>query len=106
MDEQFLFTRFDNVFFEKTRLSITALLYREEKATFNRILKLTGGTDGAVYSHLQKLQKEGYIDQKKVLHAGKAITFYNLTRKGKKTFREYLSFMKSMMDPEAEEAAR
>ena len=92
-----LYTQFDNVFFEKTRLSIITIVYKEELVSFNRIKKIIGGSDGAIYTHLQKLQDSKYIDQKKEIIGSKVQTFYFLTKEGKKLFAKYLEFMSEML---------
>lgn len=92
-----LFTQFDSVFFEKTRLSIVTVLYREKMVSFNRIKNIIGGSDGAVYTHLQKLQDSGYIETKKQITGKKAETFYSLSTEGKKIFQKYISFMEKML---------
>lgn len=92
-----LFTQFDSVFFEKTRLSIVTVLYREKLVSFNRIKNIIGGSDGAIYTHLQKLQDSGYIETKKQITGKKAETFYSLSSEGKKIFQKYISFMEKML---------
>lgn len=97
MDSEPLFTQFDSVFFEKTRLSVLTMLYKEERVSFNRLKKIIGGTDGALYTHIQKLQEVGYIDQDRKITGNKVHTIYTLTTDGKKMFRKYLSFMEQFI---------
>jgi DNA-binding PadR family transcriptional regulator len=92
-----LYTQFDSVFFEKTRLSMMTMLYQEKTVSFNRFKNIIDGTDGAIYSHLQKLQEAEYITQKKKLVADKAQTFYSLTAKGTKLFQDYLKFLENII---------
>lgn len=92
-----LYTQFDNVFFEKTRLSMLTVLFKEDFVSFNRFKKVIGGSDGAIYTHLQKLQDAGYIVQKKEIADNKAQTTYRLSPKGKKEFKRYLDFLSSMV---------
>lgn len=91
MDE--LYTRFDAVFFEKTRLSIITVLYREGESSFSRVKRLFGLTDGSAYSHLKKLVETGYVEQKRRLEAERAETWYTLSTNGRRTFRDYLEFL-------------
>jgi len=93
MSSNRLYTQFDPVFFEKTRLSMLTILQNEGTVSFNRFKKLLGGTDGSVYSHIQKLIKAGYIKQKKGIVRDRIQTEYSLTGKGEKIFKEYLSFL-------------
>jgi DNA-binding transcriptional ArsR family regulator len=92
-----LYTRFDSVFFEKTRLSIMTILYRERTASFSHLKAVIGGSDGAIYAHLKKLWEAGYIHQKKRIRGDTAQTFYFLTRAGSRSYREYLSFLESLL---------
>jgi DNA-binding MarR family transcriptional regulator len=92
-----LFRRFDSVFFEKTRLSIMAVLYQEEKATFNTLKKRLGASDGAVYTHLERLVGSGYAHKKKEIAGTQVQTVYFPTQKGKSRFREYLQLIESLL---------
>ena len=97
MENKELYTQFDNVFFEKSRLSIITILYKEEKASFNRLKTILKSTDGAVYSHLQKLLKYGYIEEIKEITGNNLQTFYNLTENGKNVFKGYISFLENLV---------
>ncbi|MCD6122989.1 MAG: transcriptional regulator [Spirochaetales bacterium] len=92
-----LYTQFDPVFFEKTRLSMLTILHSEEAVSFNKFKKLLGGTDGSIYSHIQKLIKAGYIEQHKSIFKDRQQTQYSLTEKGKSTFKKYIYFLENML---------
>jgi len=92
-----LYTQFDNIFFEKTRLSMLTILVKERKVSFNRFKKLIGGTDGAIYAHLKKLREAGYISHKKVLRGDTAATIYAFTKRGRELFNEYISFLEKIL---------
>ncbi|MBN2351301.1 MAG: transcriptional regulator [Spirochaetales bacterium] len=92
-----LYIRFDGVFFEKTRLSMLTLLYKETRVTFNRFKKILGGSDGALYSHLKKLAEAGYVDSKKTISGGAVATQYSLAGKGRDAFRDYLAFLETVL---------
>jgi DNA-binding MarR family transcriptional regulator len=91
-----LYTQFDAVFFEKTRLSLMTVLYREEESSFSRLKQLFGLTDGAAYSHLRKLVEIGYVEQTRRLAGERAETWYTLSDKGRQMFRSYLDFLESI----------
>lgn len=95
MDE--LYTKFDAVFFEKTRLSLMTIIYRKEMATFNALKKAMRLTDGALYTHLEKLIAAGYVTKKKEVAGMTVRTIYMLTREGKQAFLTYLEFLKEMV---------
>jgi DNA-binding PadR family transcriptional regulator len=103
--EDRLYTRFDPVFFEKTRLSMLTLLHHEGFVSFNRFKLLLESSDGAVYGHIQKLLKAGYIRQKKEIAGDKAQTVYSLSDFGTQRFRQYLEFLEAMLKQERKASA-
>jgi DNA-binding MarR family transcriptional regulator len=92
-----LYTRFDAVFFEKTRLSIMTLLYRDEKVAFNTLKKRLELTDGSLYTHLEKLIDAGYVAKSREVVGTGVRTVYRLSGEGLAQFREYLSFLEHMI---------
>jgi DNA-binding MarR family transcriptional regulator len=97
MNPDGLYTQFDNIFFEKTRLSIMTILYKERSVSFNRFKKILGATDGALYTHLKKLISADYIKYKKTLAGDTAETVYSLTKNGIDRFRRYLNFLEHIL---------
>lgn len=93
-----LYTRFDNIFFEKTRLSIVTYLSRYDEMTFNELKERMELSDGALYTHVQKLLKAGYVNKRKELRADNAHTVYTLSLEGEKQFKQYISFLKDMVE--------
>lgn len=98
-----LYLKFDSVFFEKSRLSILTLLYREGRLSFNALKEALGGTDGAVYSHLEKLKQAGYVTRDKELIDGSVSSQYELTAVGRKEFKDYISFLEQMLRDHTQE---
>jgi DNA-binding MarR family transcriptional regulator len=92
-----LYTRFDSVFFEKTRLSIMTVLYREDMVSFNQLKKIIGGSDGSIYTHMEKLIKAGYVEKRKELAGSSVQTVYKIMKEGRILFRDYLSFLEKML---------
>jgi DNA-binding MarR family transcriptional regulator len=92
-----LYTQFDNIFFEKTRLSLVTVLYQEENASFNTLKRRLEASDGAVYTHLEKLVKAGYVDKRRQLAGEQVQTVYFLTEQGQRVFREYIAFIGDML---------
>ena len=56
-----LYTQFDQVFFERTRLSLITILYRDGRASFLGLKRALGLTDGALYTNLEKLVTADYV---------------------------------------------
>ena len=92
-----LYTKFDNVFFEKTRLSMVTIIFQKEKVSFNYLKKRIGGTDGSIYTHLEKLIKAGYVEKHKEIVGTGVQTIYQLTKNGKRHFKEYIDFLESVL---------
>lgn len=92
-----LYVRFDSVFFEKTRLSILTLLYREGRLSFNQLKEALAATDGAVYTHLEKLKQAGYVSRDKELIDGNVSSQYELTASGRTEFKTYIEFLETML---------
>ncbi|HTH13027.1 MAG TPA: transcriptional regulator [Spirochaetia bacterium] len=92
-----LYLKFDSVFFEKTRLSILTLLYREGRLSFNALKEALAATDGAVYTHLEKLKQAGYVTRDKELVDGSVSSQYELTDLGRTEFRAYIGFLEGVL---------
>lgn len=88
-----LYTRFDSVFFERTRLSMMTVLYHEGNVDFKRFKKLFGLSDGGAYAHLEKLLEAGYVGKRRELVDGQPRTIYALSEAGRTAFRDYLDFI-------------
>lgn len=97
-----LYTKFDAVFFEKTRLSIITLLYRDKEISFNQLKEALGASDGGLYAHLEKLRQAGYVDRQKAIIENSISSQYFLTLLGKTRFREYVEFLASVVNAHTE----
>ena len=93
-----LYTRFDNIFFEKTRLSIMTILFKEQTVSFNQLKSIIGVSDGAIYTHMEKLIKADYVEKKKELAGSSVQTVYKIKKVGKILFKEYLVFLEKMLE--------
>lgn len=98
-----LYTRFDQAFFERTRLSIVTLIDQRGSISFNGLKAVLGITDGALYSHLVKLIDTGYVTKEKQLTGDTVQTVYALSTEGARTYQEYLSFLQQILQREKEE---
>lgn len=89
--------QFDSAFFEKSRLSIMTVIYQEGTASYNRLKKILGFSDGALYSHLKKLADAGYLNGEKQIFMNAPQTVYSLTEKGRQEFSQYLRFLEKLV---------
>lgn len=92
-----LYNRFDGIFFEKTRLSAMTLLFQEGELSFNGLKAALSLSDGALYTHLEKLVKEEYVEKRKELAGGTVQTVYQISGKGRTTYADYLGFLEAMV---------
>lgn len=99
-----LYLKFDSVFFEKTRLSILTLLYRERRLSFKALKDALAGSDGAVYSHLEKLRLAGYVSRDKELVDGSVTSQYQLTPQGRDEFNAYIGFLERVLRDHPQES--
>jgi DNA-binding MarR family transcriptional regulator len=92
-----LYTRFDSVFFEKTRLSIVTLLHQDERLAFNALKERLDLSDGSLYTHLEKLIRGGYVLKERELVPSGSRTLYELTPRGREAFADYIAFLDDML---------
>jgi len=92
-----LYTRFDGVFFEKTRLSLMTIILQEGTVSFNTLKTRLDMTDGALYTHLEKLVAAGYIRKEKKIADNAAQTVYSAAEEGITVFRDYLNFIEGLI---------
>jgi len=92
-----LYTRFDNIFFERTRLSILTLTLANDQVSFAFLKKRVGGSDGALYTHLEKLVDAGYIAKRRDTSGKTVRTIYSITARGKEEYNHYLQFLQQVL---------
>jgi len=80
------------------RLGIMTILNSVNKVNFIYLRKKLDVTDGNLSSHMEKLEKAGYIKVKKTFIDKKPNTVYNITEKGKKAFRSYLEHLEKILE--------
>lgn len=67
-----------------------ATLASVERIEFAALKRQVNATDGNLGMHLHKLETAGYIAADKQFCDRKPITYYSLTRLGKRAFAQYL----------------
>ena len=83
--------RMDSIFNSEVRVKVLALLYGVKYCEFNYLLKKLGTSPGNLWTHLKKLEKEGYVEVKKYPLKKGVRTIVKITEKGAEKFREYLN---------------
>ena len=88
----------DRIIHEPARLLILSYLYVVESADFLFLMNQTGLTRGNLSSHLSKLEDAGYIEIQKEFVRKIPRTLLQLTKGGRKAFKEYRQNMKQVLD--------
>jgi DNA-binding MarR family transcriptional regulator len=73
-----------------------ALLYGADEADFLYLLNESGLSKGNLSSHLQKLEKGGYVKIDKMFVGKTPRTVCRLTAAGRKAFRRYRAHLKEI----------
>ncbi len=94
---------FDPVIHQPVRTRIMALLQANEFASFKDIKNRLELTDGNLSSHMNTLEKEGYIEVEKYFEQKRPKTVFHLSKKGRKAFLDYIETLKNFIDKGGEE---
>lgn len=88
----------DRLVHEPARLMIMAHLYVLESCDFTFLSNQTGLTHGNLSSHMNRLEKAGYIEVEKEFVGRKPHTMLRLTEKGREAFREYRRLIEGVFE--------
>jgi DNA-binding MarR family transcriptional regulator len=80
------------------RLGIMTILNSVKEVNFIYLREKLDVTDGNLSSHMEKLEKAGYVKVKKSFIDKKPNTVYSITEKGKKAFRVYLQHLEKIIE--------
>jgi DNA-binding transcriptional ArsR family regulator len=81
----------DRIIHEPARLRIAMILSAVERADFNFLVSTLGLTKGNLNSHMNRLERAGYVDVFKSFRGKLPYTEYALTRSGREALDEYWS---------------
>jgi predicted ArsR family transcriptional regulator len=98
MASQVDFNGLDTVVHGPVRLGILTLLHLDGPLDFTALKKRLDVPDGAMGSHLQKLEEEGYIRVKKEFVGKRPRSTYRLLPAGRAAFARHLRNLKSIID--------
>ena len=96
----------DRLIHEPARLRILTLLSGLDAADFNFLLNTVGLTKGNLSSHMDKLEKAGYVEVLKSFNGRVPHTDFRITAEGARALKEYwdaLDTIRSLREaPEAD----
>lgn len=98
MASQVDFNSLDTVVHGPVRLGILTLLQVDGPLDFTALKKRLDVPDGAMGSHLQKLEEEGYISVKREFVGKRPRSTYRLLPAGRAAFAKHLRNLKSIIE--------
>ncbi len=93
----------DEIIHQSTRLKITATLNAlpdGEMLEFGRLKAILQTTDGNMGTHLNALEKAGYIAVAKDFLGKKPRTRVSLTAQGRAAFKRHVAYLKALIEGE------
>lgn len=81
----------DRIIHEPARLRIAMILSAVDRADFNFLVSTLGLTKGNLNSHMNRLERAGYVDVYKTFRGKLPYTEYALTLAGRDALDEYWS---------------
>jgi DNA-binding transcriptional ArsR family regulator len=98
-------TDVDRVIHEPARLRILTILTGVDVADFNFFVTVLGLTKGNLSSHMDKLEKAGYVKVTKSFQGKIPRTEYRITKAGGAALEQYWKALDHIRQPEATVAA-
>jgi DNA-binding MarR family transcriptional regulator len=98
MDKNDLIIPSDEIFSTSCRLTIMILLYNHRRINFTELQKLLKLTPGNMDHHVKKLENAGYIRTYKKLFLKRPLTMIEITKTGKKAFKDYIKKFQYVLD--------
>jgi predicted ArsR family transcriptional regulator len=92
---------FERLLEHRCRLGIAVLLARHEALSFTRLRDLLGETDGALGAHLSKLEAAGHLEVEKSFEGRRPISWYRLTRAGRRVLEAHLTALEALVSAAA-----
>lgn len=96
-------TDVDRTIHEPARLRILTILSGVDVSDFNFLLTALGLTKGNLSSHMDKLEKAGYVDVKKSFNGRVPHTEFSITGAGRAALKQYwldLDAIRSLKPPQ------
>jgi DNA-binding MarR family transcriptional regulator len=92
-----LISNLNKSFDSRIRLGIMSLLMVNDWVDFGTMKELLDLTDGNLASHITALEKENYIEIKKVFIGKKPNTSYKATEEGRAAFKAHLDALEKLI---------
>lgn len=83
---------------QPTRLSIMLILLMRESIPFTELQRILGLTSGNLGSHVEKLERVGYVKRRKGFNFFRYITYISITEKGVVETLNFISNLKEAIE--------
>ncbi|MFO1507267.1 MAG: transcriptional regulator [Lysobacterales bacterium] len=93
---------FDPALEHRVRLAIAVLLAGSAEISFSRFKEQLELTDGNLGAQLRRLEDDGYISLRRDFVARKPVTWYRLTRTGRKALDRHLGALRALISGNVE----
>lgn len=87
----------DKVIHQPVRTKIMAYLANVKVCDYTTLKNTLGLTDGHMTTHMRELLEHKYVEMEKSFVDNKPKTTYHITKLGLKNFKEYVSYLKSIL---------
>lgn len=88
---------FDTTLEHRVRLAIAVLLASHDEISFSSFKEQLELTDGSLGAQLRRLEDDGYISLRRDFVQRKPVTWYKLTRTGRKALEWHLEVLKALI---------
>lgn len=88
----------NKAFESRIRLGIMSILMVNDTVDFNTLKEMLDASDGNIASHVNALEKSGYLSIEKKFVGKKTNTSYSATSGGKKAFQEHISALENLLN--------
>ncbi|MBN2410986.1 transcriptional regulator [candidate division KSB1 bacterium] len=93
-----LTSKLDKIFHDRVRLGVMSiLLASEQEITFTDLVGKLELTRGNLSVHMKVLEQNGFVKSKKEFKNNKPRTTFQITKKGKAAFEEYLKLLEQIV---------
>ncbi len=88
----------NKIFDSRMRLGIMSVLMVNDWVEFKNMKEMLDATDGNLASHIKALEKNEYIEVRKMFVGRKPQTSYRVTKLGEKAFKNHLDALEKLLN--------
>ncbi|MBU78966.1 MAG: ArsR family transcriptional regulator [Flavobacteriales bacterium] len=85
----------EKILFNPIRLKVISFLITVDRASFKKLIEISGATKGNMSIQIKKLNEAGFIKIKKQFVKNIPLTICKITSKGKKSFEVFFTELQS-----------